>query len=176
MRILGRVGEKLFEPVRIEGGPKTRMIIQRPAVVDQPGLEFSYPKLVGRVRRDSIVRPGHIVEIPGGSRYLCADRYEESGWRTFHMFQCDRKVRWTRMTTKTHALTGVKQADVETDLGEISVMWERVRREFVDLSFRISQERHLVACGADVQIGDRLDDKRVDRVSKSLGVNIAEVM
>ena len=60
-------------------------------------------------------------------------------------------------------------------MGTIWVMRERVRREFVDLTMRLSQERHLVAAGADIHTGDFLNGTIVDRVGTYLGIAVLEL-
>jgi hypothetical protein len=173
MRI-SKTDERFFEPVQIIGGPKTRAIVQRPSQVDQPGLEFAHPKLTCRVRRDSLVKSGQVITIQGGANYLVCDHFSDQDWRIHHLFRCDRQVDWTRPQVGVDPLTKLERAGGQQELlGTIWVMWERVRREFVDLSLRISQEQYTIATGAPVQINDYIDGKKVDRVASALGVTIA---
>ena len=175
MREFNKINGIFYEPIKIIDGPDTRGIIARPPDIDQPGVEFAAPSLTLRVQRDSIAKAGQIVRTRGGEPYILAKHNETADWRTLHMFWCDRQVVWNRPGSTTDRLTGLKTAGPATPQGTIYVMWERVRREFTELALRVSQERHLVATGADVQIGDTLDNLVVDRVSNSLGVRILEL-
>jgi hypothetical protein len=175
MREFKRIAGAFYEPIKIIGGPDTRAIVARPPDIDQPGVEFAAPSLTLRAQRDGLLRAGQVVRTQGGEHYILAKHNETVDWRTLHMFWCDRQVVWTRPGTTTDRLTGLKVAGTSTPQGTIYVMWERVRREFTELALRVSQERHLVATGADVKIGDALDNMIVDRVSNSLGVRILEL-
>lgn len=175
MREFRRSGDKFYEPIKIIGGPDTRAIIQRPPDIDQPGVEFAAPSLTLRVQRDSLVNAGQVVLTNGGEHYILAKHNETADWRTLHMFWCDRAVVWKRPGGGTDRLTGLPTAGTPQVMGTIRVMWERVRREFTELALRVSQERHLVATGENVQIGDTLDNMVVDRVSTALGVRVVEL-
>lgn len=176
MREFHRITDRFYEPIKIIDGPDTRAIVARPPDIDQPGVEFAAPSLTMRVQRDSLIKAGQVVLTEGGEHYVLAKHNETTDWRTLHMFWCDRKVQWSRPAPGVDRLTGLKTIGGPPVLqGEIYVMWERVRREFTELALRISQERHLVATGANIQIGDIIDKMVVDRVSYSLGVRIAEL-
>lgn len=170
-----RSGSRLYEPVQILGGPTSRAIVQRPPDIDRPGAEFTHPSLTCRVRHGSLISTGQIVRLQGGSNYLVTNHSETADWVTHHLFRCDRQVTWTRLTTTVDPLTQLPKASSPTSLGEIWVLWEKMRREFTDLSMRIAQENHLMVTGADVQLDDLIDDMRVKRVNRALGVNVVEL-
>lgn len=175
MRSLAGVGDKFYEPIRIVGGARTRARIQRTSDGDQPGAEFSLPTTTLRVDRKSIIQSGMVVQLPGDELFLVADHSQTGQYRTHHLFPADREVTWTRRKTKADPVTKLTQPDGEDDLGTIWVMWERTRREFMDLSLRIAQENYLVATGAAVAIGDYVDGKLVRRVSLAMGVRVLEL-
>lgn len=176
MRRFNRVAHDFYEPVRIVGGAKTRAIIQRPPDIDQPGVEFQAPSLICRVQRNSILSAGQVIETGGGEKYLLAKHSATADWTTFHMFYVDRLVTWERQVPTVDRLTGLKgTGSTKQDLGGLWVVWERMRREFTELALRVSQERHLVLAGAEVQIGDLIDGVVVDRVSDALGIRVLEL-
>ena len=176
MRQFGRVGKRFITSVKIVNGPHSRAIVQRPPDIDRPGVEFRYPALTCRVDRNSLVKSGQVVQLPNGDYYLVADHSKTADAHTHHLFRCDRQVVWSRMATIDDPLTGVAKADGPVVLADdLWVMWERVRREFADLTIRVEQETHLLATGADVQLGDLIDDMRVKRVNTALGVKILEL-
>lgn len=173
---MGRIGKRFITSVKIVNGPHTRAIVQRPPDIDRPGTEYRYPALTCRVERDSLLRSGHVVQLPSGDYYLVADHSKTIDAHTHHLFRCDRQVVWSRATTIDDPLTGLPRSDERTVLADdLWVMWERVRREFADLNPRIEQETHLLATGADVQLGDLINDMRVKRVNTALGVKILEL-
>lgn len=172
---LGHVGECFNEPVKIVGGARTVARIQRSSDGDQPGVEFAAPKTVLRVRPHSILTAGLVVELPGGDKGLLADHSAQADYRTLHFFQTDRQVKWERPNKTVNPVSLQKQDAPPTNMGNIWVMWERTRREFMDLAIRIAQENYLVATGAPVEKGDYVDGKLVRRVAHALGIRILEL-
>lgn len=175
MRRFSRVGGRLYEPVRIVGGPATRAIIHRPPEIDHPGAEFAYPSFTCRVQHTSLIRAGQVLRLPSGDHYLVAEHSATIDWKTFHLFRCDRQVDWQQPTPTLDPLTNLPKAAGLSEPVRLWVMWERVRREFTDLNLRVNQERHLVATGADVELGHHIEGMRVDRISHALGIKILEL-
>lgn len=176
MRRFNRVGARHYEDVKIVGGPTTRALIQRPPDIDRPGAEFTYPSPTLRVPVGSLVKSGQVVRIPSGDHYLVADHSATTDWVTHHLFRCDRQVPWGRFTMTADPVTKVMhQSPTPATLGNPWVMWERVRREFTDLTIRVSQETLLVAVGAQVELNDILNSMKVVRKSHALGVTIVEL-
>lgn len=167
---------RLQERVQIVGGPLTKAVIHRASDNDQPGVEFAHPKVTCRVKPRSLIQSGQVVKTEGDDHYLVCDHSATGKYVTHHLFRCDRQMVWTRPGTTTDTLTGLTRASgPPTAMGTLYVMQERVRREFTDLTLRISQEQAVVATGAAVEIGDMLDGRLVARLSFALGVRILEL-
>jgi hypothetical protein len=167
--------ERSFEPIQIVGGPKTKGIILHPPNSRDPGVDFASPRITLRVRPDSLIRPGQVIHSASG--YFIVAEYNRNADYTNHtLYAADRVVPWTRtaMVVDPVSLLTVKTGP-PTLLGNIRVMWQRQRRELLDLSIRMSQETTLTVTGSNVQIGDYLDGIRVVRRSDSLGVVVLEL-
>ena len=175
MRHLGQAGERFYEPIQIIGGAKTRARVQRSKDGDQPGAEFALPKTTLRVDPRSIIRNRMVIQVRSGDKFLVGEHSATTEYTTHHLFPVDRQVSWTRPTTRIDPVSKVKVTSTPEQKGMIWVMWERTRREFMDLSIRIAQENYLVATGADVQIGDYIDGKIVRRVALALGIKVLEL-
>lgn len=175
MRRFNRVGATHFEPVWIEGGPKSRAILQRPPDIDRPGQEFAYPSPTLRVPPNSLVKSGQVIRTQAGMRYLVADHSATVDWVTHHLFNCDRQVDWATQTVTKDPVTGLEKVRGTTDPVQIWVMWEKVRREFTDLNIRVNQETHLMLTGEDVKMNDLINGLKVVRVNRALGVNVVEI-
>ena len=177
MRRLKQAADRFFETVHVEGGPTTRAVIKRPSDNDQPGVEFASPRLTARVMLNSLLKSGDVIRVADAERYLLADHSSTPEYRTHHMFPCDRQVPWTRKVEVIDPVTKLKKSDGQPVLiGNIWVMWERTRREFMDLSIRVAQESALVDTGADVKLGDLVAGMKVKRVNEALGIRILELM
>ena len=175
MRRLGQAGERFYEPIQILGGSRTRARVQRAKDGNQPGAEFALPKTTLRVDPRSIIRNRMVVELRGGDKFLVAEHSATHEYVTHHLLPVDRQVTWTRPQTRIDPVSKVKVTTAPEQKGMIWVMWERTRREFMDLSIRIAQENYLVATGEPVQIGDYIDNKLVRRVAHALDVYILEL-
>lgn len=171
-----RVGTGMFEPVQIEGGARTRAILQRPPDIDRPGAEYTYPSPTLRVKPDSLIQDGSVIRTQAGVRYLVAGHSATLDWVTHHLFRCDRQVTWARYTSTTDPVTQLQVTPATpTTIGFPWVMWEKVRREFTDLTLRVDQENHLLATGENVQLNDVIEGMTVKRVNRALGVTIVEL-
>lgn len=175
MTRLRRTSARLETPVKVVGGPRTVGVIQLPSDTSDPGIEFAYPKMAIRVGRRSLLRAGLVIETEGGF-HLLADHSASQDYKTFYMLGCDRQVTWTRPVPAIDPISLLPTSgSTPTDLGLIWVIWERNRREYADLPIRFNQETTLSATGADVQIGDMLDGRKVTRVNMSLGIRVLEL-
>lgn len=166
----------MFEPIQIINGPMARGVIHRPSDGDRPGVEFAAPKTTLRTHRMSLITTGQVIRAPGGEHYLVAKHSSTSTYKTFHLFEADRQVTWTRVTKTINPVSKQEVAGPPAAVAPpIWVMWERTRREFVDLSVRIGQENYMVATTANVQLGDYVNNKLVKRVSDALGIKVLEL-
>ncbi len=175
MRHLGQAGNRFNEQIQIIGGARTIARVQRQQDKERVGAEFAYPKTTLRVMRNSIIKAGMVVQLPGDELFLVASHSATGEYRTHHLFPTDRRVSWSRPRTKVHPITKLVETDGLDELGDVWVMWERTRREFTDLTLRVAQENYLLATGADVELGDYMDGKLVKRVSLALGIKIVEL-
>lgn len=166
---------KFYEPVQIIGGPRTRAIVHRPSDTDDPGPEFAQPKTTLRVKPNSLIKTGQAIQVQGGDVYLVAEHSRTGDYATHRLFKADRQVVWTRAQTKVHPVTNLPISDTPSQMGTIWVLWERSRREFMDLTLRIPQDSFLVATVAPVMDGDFLDGQRVKRVSNAMGIKVVEL-
>ena len=175
MREIFPTSTRTQETFRVLGGPRLVGRIHRPSDTDRPGVEFATPKTTLRVSNRSIVKPRMVIETPGGDKYLVADHSRQKDYNTYHLFETDRQVEWKRGQTVQDPVTKRDIAVSPQTMGTIWVMWERARREFMDLNIRVSQDSSLIATGADLQINDTVDGMIVRRVSQALGVTVAEL-
>jgi len=172
---LANMNSRMYETVRILGGPKTKVILQRPSDKTDPGIEFAYPRVLMRVKPQSIVKSTDIL-VFDGSHFLVADHSHNPDYRTHSLFECSQYVPWTRPAGSIHPVTGLETRDDQpTSLGSLWMVWQRQRREFADLPIRINQEVYLSLTGAAVELGDYVGGIRVTRVNHSLGVRILEL-
>lgn len=177
MRKLARSQGHAVEPIEIVGGARTRGIVHRPGDNDQPGAEFALPKTTLRVLSNSIVKLGDVIKTRAGERYLVANHSRTVDYITYHLFETDRAVSWEREAFNVNPVSKQRQSlgRQPVQAAPIWVMWERARREFMDLNIRIAQETYLLATGEDIQLGDFLDGKLVKRVSNALGIKVVEL-
>lgn len=178
MRFRSRIEEGFYEPLWIEGGAQSRGVIQRSSDAETPALDFSNPRLICRVRYDSLLQVGQVVRRQGGERFLLAEHSRTPHHRTFWMFTTHRQATWKRMGTTTDALTGLAKASTLADVASpagIWVGWEAITREAFDRDMRVREELVRVITGENVQLGDRIGDQTVKRIQPVLGINLVTV-
>lgn len=120
---------------------------------------------------------GQVIQTRADERYLVADHSRTVDYITYHLFETDRQITWERETFRVNPVSKQKQSlgRQPVQASPIWVMWERARREFMDLNVRIAQETYLLATGENIQLGDFLDGKVVKRVSNALGIKVVEL-
>lgn len=169
------VNERNVEQIRVVGGPATRGIIFHPPDQEDPGVEFGTRRLTLRVRPDSLIRTGQVIQCTSG-RFVVADFNVNGDYRNHLLFQVDRLVTWTRLVSEEDPLTGLpRKAGEPENLGKIWVLWQRQRREYMDLPIRANQETTMTVTGSHLEVGDFLDGKRVSRVNLALGIRVVEL-
>lgn len=174
MRILS--GARLFEPVQIVGGPRTRAIVHRPTDAASPGDQFLAPKLTCRVRTASLVAAGQVLQLVGGGHYVVGTHSSEApGWKEFMLLPCDRQVDWQGQATTIDPLTKLAMASTPVDHGSIWVYWERQIQARVDLQVRIPDVQFVAVTGFPVLQGDTLAGMTVVRAETALGLNVLGV-
>jgi hypothetical protein len=170
--------DRYQEDIQILDGARTRGSIRRITEDKQPNFEFSNEKTILRVRRDSLIQTAQVVQrVNTGQLYLTADHTETGDYRVHRLLRCSRQVLWTRKQTVIDPVSRREVADDSppTELGNIHVMWDIVRRENPDFVMQVAEQRSLVATNEDIQLGDWLDGQEVKRLNTALGIKIAEV-
>lgn len=143
--------------------------------------DFTEPRLVMRLRFDSVVGTGDVVVDPAGRRYLLADHDENSVYDTVlykshRCFKMNKQVRWEREASSTvDTLTGLTKSTGKTLIGEIDALIEQFSREDLDGAIKVREQTRRLVTGAEIQLNDIVDNMVVKRLDKSLGVWLAEI-
>jgi hypothetical protein len=176
MQRFDRLGDRFFEQIIVDAtGAKTRGILSPPSEGDLSG-QLNPPRLILRVRDESIIQTGHIIRTRSGLRYLVAEHADVEGhYRAHKLFLANRRVTWLRSRTTEDVLTGQAKSLYDQDLGFIWVNWELIPREELDVNLRVTEDRIAVLTAAAVRLGDKLDGQIVKRLNPRLGVNAVEV-
>lgn len=178
MRSFKSFGSRFQTPIQVLGGAKTSAIVHRPADSDNPADTFLTPHYMLRSSHHSVLKAGDIIGVPSlEGQYLLARHSTSKDFYTFYMFPATVLATWTRPTEIKDPLTGLMKSKgtPETLASNVWVMWQRERREALDLSVRVSQERYLVLTGLQLQLRDTINGKVVDRIDTNYGLTIAEL-
>lgn len=180
MRLLSARHSRRFEQkvIREKDGVETTMVIRPASESDQPNFEMSAPKLIGRVKNNSLLKTGDVIRVagPNPQRFLMTNHGSTEGYNVHKLFECNKKVLWERKSTVIDPLTQLEKETGYVEQGTIWVLWQNLRREKPDYSMRIEEESRLVVTGEDVRFDDRLDGQTVKRLNSDvLGLNLLEV-
>lgn len=166
-------GDRLFQPVRILGGPISRAIIQSAPDTGSVNDQFVVPKVTCRVRADSLINTGAIIQTHAGQKYLVCDHEENSVWRTHLLLRCDRQITWERPTTTTDPVTGLARDQSNTLVGNPWVYWERPTRPQTDYTTRIPDVDYVIVTGEqDIQRTDLINGHNILRLDYAMGVTV----
>jgi hypothetical protein len=138
---------------------------------------LEWPSRMLKVSPRSAVVAGDIVVTKDGARHALAEHMDSisagSVYRTFRMIRLDELIEWTRNTTTTHAVTGLKTSSGETALGDIWVTVDPINLEQVARQRPESKVRIVTA--SPLEVGDRLGAfYSVLFADRVLGITVAE--
>lgn len=180
MRLLERTASLNETFFTTEAGTRFRGSLQPVNEGSQPVDTFAEPRVIMRVRRNEPVKSGDIVMDAIGRRFLVAD-HDEHIWNDSLMFRSHKMLRitdrlsWRRSQDTTDVVTGLKRSGTEVELGPIWCVLEVYGREQIDFGLRVAEDLRRVITGADVKLGDRIDDAIVKRIAPIFGVKVLEI-
>lgn len=163
-----------FEDVTLEEGGTFPVSIQRVSDREFPALDFSPPRLICRVRPQSLLHVGHVISR-AGVRYVLARLSVTPDYRSFWMFEANRLVEWKKPITTTHALTGREKSAGMGPATSLWVGWEIMTRQPYERAIGVSNETTRIITGANVEENDLINGQQVKRVNEALGLKIVEV-
>ncbi len=144
--------------------------------------DFTEPRVIIRVRVDSVAKTGDVIIDPAGRRFLLADHdqnsvYDTVLYRSHKGFSMNRQVLWERQGEGViDPLTGLEKSGAgKISLGMIDVLIEQFGREQLDTALRVKEQSRRLVTGAEIQLGDIVEDMIVKRLDKSLGIWLAEI-
>jgi hypothetical protein len=173
MRDFSDHGDRFFQTVQIIGGPRTRAILQEAPDTGSVNDQFMCPKVTCRVRTNSLINSGSVIQTESGSIFLVCDHQKTAVWRTHLLLPCDRTVQWQRTTPTTDPVTGLSMTSGEPQLmGTPWVYWERPTRPQTDYTTRIPDIDYVVVTGAPVQSKDTINGHTILRFDIAMGVTV----
>lgn len=132
-------------------------------------------ELLLRVRPDCPVGAGDEMIDRMGRRFLLMDFDFNEIARSHRLIQLNAQVSWSRRGSAIDPVTRAERDDVSTDFGTIWVSMQIARGESTDSAININQDMRRVITRAHLELGDRVGNYGVERVSYPLGVTVAEV-
>lgn len=176
MRSFAGVGDRFLKEMATLDGPTIRGVIMPASDQEGSPFEFSSPRVVLSTRVESAVVPGFIIVTQGGPRYLVGDHFAaEADYRSWRLFLVEKQYAWARTASTTDALTGLaKNSGAPVSLGSIWASIEHDRRMFTDPGLKLKTERVTLITNSPVLQGDLVDGQIITRVTRDLGLYIAE--
>lgn len=148
---------------------------------DQPSYVFSAPRHVFRVRTGSLLRAGMVIQSPLGAKFIVGDNGPSESWRgslwnSYRLFAVTGQYSWTRRQTTVDPVTRLKIEDPQpVVIGQIWAALEPLERELTDREMRQNFEQMRLITGATVLADDMVDNRRITKVDKQLGLSIGIV-
>ena len=141
--------------------------------------DYNYVRTLFRTRPPFELQAGMVLKDLSGQRHILGTwdvGYGAAGiiYRSFVMYPCNVQVAWDRPTTTKDSLTGVPRGKGITPLGPIWALKEVLVREAPVNT--VQEELFRVVVGADVDIQDLIDGKRIRKINMAHGVRILEVV
>lgn len=179
LKTVGRRFDIPFEV--IEGGSGTVMAtVSETDQSAQPSYVFVQPRHVLRVVPDSPLVEGMVIRSPSGARFIVgangpSEKSEGTLWKSFRLFEPTGQYAWVRRTQTLDPIARAPREGPPTALGSIWAALEPLDREISDREMRVTFGQSRFITGADVKIGDLIDNRSVTKVDKQLGLAIGVV-
>lgn len=145
-----------------------------------PSYDFTPARQIFRTTPHSEAEAGMVITDVYDRKLLLGDLglaafSGSKTYKTFRLFEMNQSMHWTRETVVVDSVTGIERSSGVTDLGYIWAANELNGREELDRTLKIKEDISRVITGANLQLGDYLDNRIVRRMNIQLGVRVAEI-
>lgn len=125
------------------------------------------------VKSKGIVRPGNVIQAPGGDKILLLETSNDYPWaESYRAAYVSKAYAWKRRVVLTDPVSKVKRDNGVQDMGVIYAYFEKPEV----IIFEGSKEtKYRLLTGEDVQAGDTIDGRTVKRVYDTMGVKAVEI-
>lgn len=179
MASLSKVGRRFEVPFTIVEGGKG-LIRGEMSEADQkqiPVYAFVNPRHVLRTRGTSALKEGMVLRSPAGSHFIVgqngpSEQPQGTIWHSWRLFEATQQVSWKRRKKVQDPITKLDRDDGLEDMGMIWAAIEPLDREQSDFRMSASFEQARVIVGRPIKHDDLIEDRKVTRAERSLGVII----
>jgi hypothetical protein len=142
-----------------------------------PVYAFVNPRHVLRTRGPTALREGMVLRTPSGAHMIVgqngpSEQAQGTLWQSWRLFEATQQVHWQRRKKITDIVTGLPRDDGLEDMGMIWAALEPLDREVGDFRMSASFEQARIITGRPLKHDDLVDDRKVTRAERSLGVII----
>lgn len=179
MASLKKVGARFNVPFTIvEGGSGIIHGLMSEADQKQiPVYAFVNPRRVLRTPLQTALRAGMVLRTPAGAHFIVgtngpSDQPEGTIWQSWRLFEATEKVRWQRREKTLDLVTNLPRDAGLQELGEIWAAVEPLDREIGDFRMSANFEQSRIITGRPIKHDDLINERKVTRAERSLGVII----
>lgn len=179
MASLSKVGRRYEIPLTIVegGGGVIRGEVSEADQKQIPVYAFVNPRHVLRTRGRTGLREGMVLKTPAGAHYIVgqngpSEQPQGQLWQSWRLFEATQQVSWKTRRKTIDAVTNLERDDGYTDPIMIWAAVEALDREVSDFRMSASFEQSRIITGQTIQHDDLIDDRKVTRAERSLGVTI----
>lgn len=162
----------------IDGGSGTILgTLSETDQTTQPSYVFVQPRHLLRTPPKTALKPGMVIRAPSGLPFIVglngpSENRIGTLWQSFRLFEPTGRYRWQRRTKVRDAITKQDREGPLQDLGLVWAALEPLDREQSDREMRQNFEQMRIITGASVQPDDLLDNRRVTKLDRQLGLGI----
>jgi hypothetical protein len=179
MASLSKVGRRFEVPFTIiEGGSGVIRGVMSEADQKQiPVYAFVNPRHVLRTPLKTALRTGMVVRSQSGAVFIVgengpSEQPEGTIWMSWRLFDATQQVHWTRRRKTIDPVTRLERDQGFDDLGLIWAAIEPLDREVSDFRMSASFEQARIITGQPIKHDDLIDERKVTRSERALGVTI----
>lgn len=165
-----RLSNRLFKEFRTLTGARFYGFLSATAAAPTKD-QMPYRTLA--VKSTGIIRPGDVVQAPGGDKLLVLEYSNDRDWsESYRAAYVSDELTWQRRSVTTDPVSRVKR---DTGLMDMGVLYGYTERPEAVAFEGSNLTKYRLLTGADVHPGDIIDGKTVKRVYKVMGVKGLEI-
>jgi hypothetical protein len=182
MASLSKVGRRFEVPFTVvEGGSGVVHGVMSETDQKQiPVYAFVNSRHVLRTKVKTALKPGMVLRTPSGSHFIVgnngpSEQAEGTIWISWRLFEATQQVQWKRRVKVVDTVTQLERDDGYTDPVAIWAAVEPLDREVGDFRMSASFEQSRIITGQPLQHDDLIDDRKVTRAERTLGIIIGVI-
>ena len=178
MPSLRKVNDRYVTPIEVieNGSGFFQGIVDEPSQGTVPAYQFTAPRRLVRTNPGVPLKSGMVIRTKGDAVYIVGDLGDADDiFQSFRLFETTGRYLWQTRGRTIDPVTELPSENGLVDNGMIWGTYEPDSKEALDRQLHLDMETGRFITNAPIKRDDLVDGKRVTRVDRVLGLNMASL-